>query len=261
MARRHKPLPLSTSCAIPDPLRDPSPVIEPGEDAREALRLSVEDAEGRGHAAVLAPHVLLALLEDPHIGALCAGQGADLARLDGELLALLDEIPASLELAALDLRWLRYVTDAASAAARGRRSRSFSNTDLLGAAVRYADPVTGERLARAGLDKLALLRRLAHGEAPAALPVPELPPDARCALVMHNDDYTTQDFVVGLLIGVYGYRANGAEDRMLAVHYEQRAVIWRGLYRDALTRLARTEERCRDAGMPLIVTLEPEEQA
>lgn len=50
-------------------------------------------------------------------------------------------------------------------------------------------------------------------------------PKKRFAVIMYNDDYTTMDFVVVLLVNVFNYTVSSAVDLMLQIHNSDKRVI------------------------------------
>ena len=81
---------------------------------------------------------------------------------------------------------------------------------------------------------------------------------ARYAVVFHNDDYTTRDFVVHVLMKFFNHGSTDATHIMLAVHHQGSGVA--GVYsRDlAETKAMQVTEYARRHEMPLKVTAEPE---
>ena len=77
-------------------------------------------------------------------------------------------------------------------------------------------------------------------------------------VIFHNDDYTTQEFVVMALIQYFQKSEAEATYIMLRVHRTGTGVA--GVYtRDiAESKVAKVTELARDHGMPLLVTAEPE---
>lgn len=80
----------------------------------------------------------------------------------------------------------------------------------------------------------------------------------RFFVVFHNDDYTTKDFVVHVLMRFFALNETEATRVMLCVHHKGRGVA--GVYgRDiAETKAAQVNDYARQLGMPLRVTAEPE---
>jgi ATP-dependent Clp protease adaptor protein ClpS len=79
----------------------------------------------------------------------------------------------------------------------------------------------------------------------------------RFQVVIHNDDFTTMDFVIGILTGVFGKSHAEATQIMLHVHHRGSGVA--GVYpRDlAETKVAEATAAAQLAGMPLLLTIEP----
>jgi len=82
----------------------------------------------------------------------------------------------------------------------------------------------------------------------------------RWKVLLHNDDYTTMEFVVEVLMEHFHRSAAEATHIMLQVH--QKGVGVAGIYpKDvAETKVAEVTAEARDQGMPLLLTLGPEEE-
>lgn len=78
-------------------------------------------------------------------------------------------------------------------------------------------------------------------------------------VIMHNDDFTTQEFVVHVLMTFFHKDATEAQHLMLKVHMTGKAVI--AVYtRDiAETKVEQVSDFAREHGHPLMLTLEPDE--
>lgn len=77
-------------------------------------------------------------------------------------------------------------------------------------------------------------------------------------VVMHNDDYTTQEFVVAVLIQFFRKDPTEAHHLMLKVHMSGKAVV--GVYTKdiAETKIQKVTDYAREHGHPLMVTMEPD---
>lgn len=75
-------------------------------------------------------------------------------------------------------------------------------------------------------------------------------------VIMHNDDYTTMEFVVQVLVEVFHKGIPEARKIMMSVHEKGRGIC--GVYpvEIAETKVAIVHGRAREAGFPLRCTLE-----
>ncbi len=78
----------------------------------------------------------------------------------------------------------------------------------------------------------------------------------RFKVLLHNDDYTTMEFVVEILCSVFRKTSEQASAIMLLVH--ERGVGECGVYtlEIAETKVSQVRARARNAGFPLKCTLE-----
>ncbi|MBK8481098.1 MAG: ATP-dependent Clp protease adapter ClpS [Proteobacteria bacterium] len=77
-------------------------------------------------------------------------------------------------------------------------------------------------------------------------------------VLLHNDDYTTMEFVVGLLIEHFHKTETEATQIMLSVHLKGVGVCGVYTFDLAETKAARATEAARREGHPLKCTVEPE---
>ncbi len=77
-------------------------------------------------------------------------------------------------------------------------------------------------------------------------------------VLLHNDDYTTMDFVVAILMGVFGKSLETANELMLTIHRSGSAVC--GIYprEIAETKVQSVHTLAEDKGFPLRSTMEKE---
>lgn len=86
----------------------------------------------------------------------------------------------------------------------------------------------------------------------------EVRPPRACRVLLHNDHYTTMDFVVRILMTVFHHSAAGAERIMLAVHREGIGVAGVFPPQIAETKVALVHRTAREHGYPLRCSIEPE---
>ena len=77
-------------------------------------------------------------------------------------------------------------------------------------------------------------------------------------VLLHNDDYTTQEFVVWVLESVFRKPRTEAVEVMMRVHLSGIGVA--GIYTHdvAETKLRKTRQMAEEQEFPLLVTMEPE---
>lgn len=75
-------------------------------------------------------------------------------------------------------------------------------------------------------------------------------------VLMHNDDYTTMDFVVSVLISIFNKSASEAEQIMLKIHREGLAVCGIYTYEIAETKVTEVHNLAKHNGFPLKSTFE-----
>lgn len=86
----------------------------------------------------------------------------------------------------------------------------------------------------------------------------KLQPPAMWKVILHNDDYTTQDFVVWILTTVFRKGESEAVRIMLDVHQQGRGVA--GVYPHDIadTKIAQARALAEQQEFPLLCTMEPE---
>ncbi len=76
-------------------------------------------------------------------------------------------------------------------------------------------------------------------------------------VLLHNDDYTTMEFVVEVLMAVFRKDAKEATRIMLDVHQKGRGTVGVYTHDVASTRLQKVHQMARDRQFPLKCTMEP----
>ena len=82
----------------------------------------------------------------------------------------------------------------------------------------------------------------------------------RYKVIIHNDDFTTMEFVVEVLKTVFYLRNEKAEELMLQVHHANKAVVGIYTYDIAVSKANKAINMAREKGFPLRLTVEPEEE-
>ncbi|MBI2376821.1 MAG: ATP-dependent Clp protease adaptor ClpS [Deltaproteobacteria bacterium] len=77
-------------------------------------------------------------------------------------------------------------------------------------------------------------------------------------VLLHNDDYTTMEFVVWLLMNVFHHDQTSAHDIMLKVHRGGVGVAGTYSREIAETKVAKTIQLARQHDFPLEASMEPE---
>jgi len=77
-------------------------------------------------------------------------------------------------------------------------------------------------------------------------------------VILLNDDYTTMDFVVEVLITVFHKNATEATQIMLDVHQKGKGIVGTYTYDIASTKIAQVEQMASERGFPLVAVMEPE---
>ena len=77
-------------------------------------------------------------------------------------------------------------------------------------------------------------------------------------IFMHNDDYTTMEFVIEVLQSVFHKESAEATVLMLQIHRRGQALCGLYPFEIAETKVAKVHKQARAAGFPLRCTLDPE---
>lgn len=81
----------------------------------------------------------------------------------------------------------------------------------------------------------------------------------RYKVIIHNDDFTTMEFVVRVLTAVFYKSATEAETLMMTVHKSGWAVVGIYSYDIAKSKINKATAMARNEGYPLRLTIHPEE--
>lgn len=75
-------------------------------------------------------------------------------------------------------------------------------------------------------------------------------------VIMHNDDFTSMEFVVEILIDIFHKEPMEAERLMLTVHESGRAAVGVYPYDIAVTKVQAAAARAKEEGYPFRLTVE-----
>jgi ATP-dependent Clp protease adaptor protein ClpS len=80
----------------------------------------------------------------------------------------------------------------------------------------------------------------------------------RYKVIIYNDDFTTMEFVVTVLVQIFLKSEEEAEALMLQVHHSDKAVVGIYSYDIAVSKTRKATSMAREQGYPLRLTVEPE---
>ena len=78
----------------------------------------------------------------------------------------------------------------------------------------------------------------------------------RYRVIMHNDDFTSMEFVVEILMDIFHKDAMEAERLMLMVHESGKAAVGSYSYDIAVTKIQAATARAKEEGFPFRLTVE-----
>jgi len=75
-------------------------------------------------------------------------------------------------------------------------------------------------------------------------------------VLLHNDDYTSMDFVVDILMKIFHKNLQEAEGIMINIHEKGKAVCGVYSYEIAQTKVAQVKQLAKQNEFPLLATIE-----
>lgn len=94
----------------------------------------------------------------------------------------------------------------------------------------------------------------------ATVPKDKIKRPRRYKVLLHNDDYTTMEFVIYVLQKHFGKTVEEATAVMMKVHYEGVGVCGVYTYEIAETKAQKVAKDAKGNGHPLLCTIEPEDE-
>ena len=82
----------------------------------------------------------------------------------------------------------------------------------------------------------------------------------RYKVIIYNDDFTTMEFVVMILVQVFMKSEAEAEALMLQIHHSDKAVVGIYSYDIAVSKTRKATNIAREQNYPLRLTVMPEEE-
>ncbi|NEW59891.1 ATP-dependent Clp protease adaptor ClpS [Sulfurovum sp. bin170] len=77
-------------------------------------------------------------------------------------------------------------------------------------------------------------------------------------VLLHNDDYTTMDFVVEILMGLFHKNIAESERIMFAIHNSGKGICGVYTHEIAKTKAYQVKQLAKKSGFPLLATVEEE---
>ncbi len=77
-------------------------------------------------------------------------------------------------------------------------------------------------------------------------------------VLLHNDDYTSMDFVVDILVGIFHKTHAQAEQIMLQIHQKDKAICGVYSFEIAQTKVEQVKAKAKESKFPLLATFEEE---
>ncbi len=212
------------------------------DDANIVFTVAGHAATSRGHQEMWPLHLLYGLLQDDTFTQAVRVRGGDPDAIETKVLAELDSRKSDEASARELVQLLNHAFGVAHAS-----DRKVSVIDL---AVTLLHLDVRDLL---GVDAHPLRHQLVHG---MQLPEPELAGRTDVAVVLRNDNYTTFEFVIGILENVFELSPADAEARARETHAEGRCVIGRYKTNVARDKIITVRSRAREQGFPLWIGVE-----
>ena len=229
----------------------------------EVFAAAVREAEDRRHASVDIEHLLWALLDDVRVIGVLELAGADVEQLEEEVDLVLSEAHESLGEGASTFvsRGVERLVARAVLTLEHSTPHDLDVLDVLGAFCRLDNGAHLELATKQGVLPVDVLNALCHGLARADVASKLAPAimkgtEDSWVITLHNDDYTTQEFVMRLLMTVFDKPESEASEIMMTVHRTGRSPVGTFPASRAENRIATAARKAREEGFPLLLTAE-----
>lgn len=211
-------------------------------DAQVVFSVAGHAMTSRGHTELWTVHLLYGLLQDETFTTAIRKLDGDPDAIESKVLAVLDERKADPQGAVQAIEvlnrayWIAQATD-----------RKVEIVDV------WSHLSRTEIASLIGVDPHELLFLLVHGMRPAAL---DMPGRTEAHVVLRNDNHSTFELVVGILMNVFELSEDDAKARAMDTHNTGRTVIGRYKLPVARDKVIAARARARDQGYPLWIGLE-----
>jgi ATP-dependent Clp protease adapter protein ClpS len=238
-------------------------------EMRRVFDQALADVRDRRDPCITLEHLLRCVLSDPTGADILLKCGVDVDVLGRSLSSFLEQTSAARSTGASRSLPYERVLDRARLHSQWVSSKRISVGDIIAQVFREPDEHAVTLLKKQGLTRLDVLRYVAHGfekrDSSARLPraevvtsSPQMPSTpGRYDVVLHNDDYTTSEFVMELLAKLFGKTTTESNAICANVQKHGRGVVAEYDLKAGLKKLARADRRAEKAGFPLKLTLEP----
>jgi len=243
-------------------------------EAEQVLQEAASEAYRREHPTVEIAHVILMMTMHGSSIELMEMLGGKPKKLRDELDRYLDDRPRAVT------KQLDYEPALTKALQRSHSHRVTSKLaeitidNLLAAILAEKSSFAVAALARHGVTRLALTSYLSHGTQASSRDLPEArivtrrepwglsklwkrPPLERCQIIMHNDSFTTYEFVVDVLMSVFNYDREDAVALTREIHDVGYGAVGDYTADKAAVLVAEVSRRARRNEFPLAVSLVP----
>ena len=211
-------------------------------DATVVFSVAMHAMKSRGHEHMVNTHLIYGLLQDDSFTGAVKQLGGDPEALETDVLGKLDALTVTENDARVAVTVLNYCAHHADAT-----DRKITICDLWAGISRTPDA------AIVSVDKVDLLFLLEHG---MPQPPPDLPGRTDVQVVLRNDQHTTFELVIGILVDLFSFSADDAKALAMEIHKTGRGAVGRYKLPVARDKVIAARSRAREKGFPLWVALE-----